>query len=121
MTNFLNETLDAIIESGHTPSDVIYIGSTGEDAYSCTWEEFKKIADVEYNPGYGSAQVATDLRIVFADGADMHRGEYDGSEWWEFSQPFVAPISTKPIRHLVGRYWPSTSELQDPSDTHHAR
>jgi len=31
----------------------------------------------------------------------MWRGEYDGSEWWEYSTPFVMPAKTKQIKSLI--------------------
>lgn len=98
--NLLNETIEAIRGSGHTPEDIIFIGSE-ESGHSCTWEEFQALADIEYSHGFGAARVATDLVIVFSDGQKLWRGEYDGSEWWEFSAPFVMPKATKPIVRLT--------------------
>lgn len=37
--------------------------------------------------GYGSAAIATDLIIYFKDHTYIVRGEYDGSEWWEYNVP----------------------------------
>jgi len=44
--------------------------------------------------------VAGDLIIVFSDGAVMRRGEYDGSEWWNFYPPFQMPKQIFPIENL---------------------
>lgn len=46
-------------------------------------EEFEKLANFDYNNGYGL--VAIDLNLIVR-GSDwwLERGEYDGSEWWEF-------------------------------------
>lgn len=117
MSNLLEETLASIDNSGHTIEDIVYIGS--EDGYSCSWEQFKGMADVEYDSSYGSAEVATDLRIVFSDGQTMWRGEYDGSEWWEYSEPFIIPETTKPVKRVIGAFWPKLKNLQDDEDTHH--
>lgn len=84
MTNLLKETMD-VMEEGHlSAKDIIYIGD-GES--SCTWEEFRTLADVEYDSGYGCAEIMG-LMIVFNNGVELHRGEYDGSEWWDVHIPF---------------------------------
>ncbi len=97
--NLLFETKRAIEASRHKVSDIIFIGSQNS-GHSCTWVEFKTLANREYHEGYGAQEVASDLIIVFSDGTKMWRGEYDGSEWWEFSPPFTAPLDTKPIKTL---------------------
>lgn len=102
--NLLQETLEDIKDSGHTLQDVIFIGSE-ESGHSCTWEEFEKLADRDYYAGHGAQEVATDLIIVFSDGAKMWRGEYDGAEWWCYSSPFVQPAVTKPIANLFPGMW----------------
>ena len=112
MTNFLEETKEAIKQSGHTVDDVTFIGSE-ETGHQCTWEEFEILADVDYNAGFGAQCVADDLIIVFKDGKKMYRSEYDGSEWWEFSTPFKKPNVKLKIDRLIGNYWPSLSKLHD--------
>lgn len=94
--NLLHETIDAILNSGHDKSQIIFVGSE-KSGHCCTWDEFEKLADREYNESYGSPEVADDLIIVFGDGAKMLRGEKDGSEWWDFSTPFKMPEELKPI------------------------
>jgi hypothetical protein len=111
--NLLQETTECIARSGHTPEDAIFIGST-ESGHGCTWDEFRSLADFDYDPGFGAAEVPTDLRIVFSDGSDMRRGEYDGQEWWEYSKPFVRPSEPKAIHTLEGGAWSSVGELQEP-------
>lgn len=98
--NLLSETIDAIKDSGHTPEEIYYIGSR-KSCHSCTWEEYKKLANIEYDNGYGAQKVASDLIIVFSDGQSMWRDEYDGAEGWEFAKPFLPPDQQKPISRLV--------------------
>ena len=98
--NLLSETIDAIKDSGHTPEDICFIGSR-ESGHSCTWEEYKKLADIEYGNGYGSQEVARDLIIVFKDGSSMWREEFDVAEWWSFARPFQFPTEQKTISRLV--------------------
>lgn len=114
MSNLLKETKIAIKESGHTPTDVVFIGSE-KSGHQCTWDEFTILANVEYDSGYGADQVATDLIIVFSDGQKMWRGEYDGSEWWNHSTPFVQPAEPKPIKRLITPNvgWDSLADCQD--------
>ncbi|EMI5828493.1 TPA: hypothetical protein ACH1LG_004738 [Salmonella enterica] len=116
MTNFLKETEEAIADSGHVPEDIIFIGSR-TTGHSCTWDEFQTIADFEYDSGYGGQEVVSDIEIVFNDGQSMHRGEYDGSEWWEYSCPFEMPQTLHPIQHLrdpQGCSWVSLAEANEP-------
>jgi hypothetical protein len=97
--NLLKETISELKKSGHSPTDIVFIGSE-ESGHTCTWEEFQVLADQEYDSGYGGQEVAMDLIIVFSDGSKMWRDEYDGSESWAWKRPFKAPETTKPIRSL---------------------
>ena len=92
----LEETKDAIASSGHTEADIVFIGSE-KTGHQCTWDKFCDLANVEYDAGFGAAQVAQDLRVVFSDGQQLWRGEYDGLEWWEHSTPFLRPDASLPI------------------------
>ena len=103
MTNLLEETIEAIESSGHTNTDIIFIGSESS-GHSCSWEEFKTLADKEYDSGYGGNEVAYDLIIAFSDGSTMWRDEYDGSEWWDYSKPFVNPKTTSKIITLFSGF-----------------
>ena len=98
--NLLQETLEDIADTGHTTDDIIYIGSlvTG---HCCTLEEFTQLADVDYDDGFGSQEVASDLVIVFKDSSFLKRVEYDGSEKWEYVPIFKFPEKLKPISRLV--------------------
>jgi hypothetical protein len=118
MVNLLEETTDAITRSGHAITDVVFIGSA-TSGHQCDWDRFVELADIAYDNGFGSSSVATDLIIAFSDGAKMWRGEYDGSEWWEFSSPFCQPDESLDIAQLVGSYWPTLAQLADPDDDHH--
>lgn len=118
MTHLLTETLADILESGHTPADIVFIGSV-KTGHRCTWEEFQTLADVEYDASFGAAKVATDLVIIFSDGTNMIRGEYDGSEWWQYYPKLTPPEEVLPIRVLTGASWPDLADLADTTDTHH--
>jgi len=80
--NLLRETIRELKDNKKKEKDVLWVGN--KDIY-ITWNEFKKIADIEYDAGYGGQEVATDLLIVGKD-FWLERQEYDGSEWWEFKE-----------------------------------
>lgn len=117
MTNLLEETMKDIESSGHTVADIVFIGSKNGE-YRCSWEQFQALANVEYDAGYGAAQVALDLIIVFCDGQKMWRAEYDGSEWWEYSTPFFMPNESKPMNKLFASRvgWESAGEINGEED-----
>ena len=94
--NLLKETLEDITNSGHTSEDIVFIGSRST-GHRCTWAEFQVLANRDYDAGFGAQEVASDLEIVFSDGSTMTRSEYDGSESWCYSRPFVAPADTHRI------------------------
>jgi hypothetical protein len=112
--NLLKETLDDIKSSGHNIADIIYIGSE-ESGFCCEWSDYKTIADIDYNSGFGAQEIASDLVIVFSDGVKMWRSEYDGSEAWSYSKPFKMPVDKKKITTFCnGGMW---EDLEDMNTT----
>lgn len=95
-SNLFDETVNAIIKSGHKKNDVVFIGSeiTG---HSCSWLEFESLANRDYDNDLGCQEVARDLIVAFSDGGKLLRISYDGSESWSYDPPFVKPEITKPI------------------------
>ena len=69
-------TVNAMLPVGYTPEDL---------------EMFLKEIDLEYNDGYGGQNLYG--TIWYTDGVTWsQRGEYDGSEWWEFMEcPEIGP------------------------------
>lgn len=116
MSKIESEARDAIKGSNHKISDIVFIGSA--DGYGCTWKEFCQLAeqdDRNYYSGYGGQTLATDIVIAFKDGTHLSRGEYDGSEWWEFNKPFTIPENAKPIKHIAnGNSWARLAEMNKP-------
>ena len=114
MTNLLAETVQCILENNMTPKDVEWIGSL-DGEYSMTWDEYEELANFEYDSGFGSQAIATDLVIVMKDGSWMERGEYDGSEWWEchFPNKMKPKPNAKKITNLGGDaiIWDTLKEL----------
>ena len=94
MSNLLEETLEVLDEHGKTMNDIVWIGT---DEVEIPVDVFKRLADKEYDDGYGSQKVATDL-VICGSGWYMERREYDGSEWWEFKEP-----PHRPTRKVIPR------------------
>lgn len=76
--NFLKETKIAIKDSGHKIKDVMFIGSS-DGKLRLDFNAFAKIANFNYDEGFGSQEIAKDLIIYFNDETYIVRGEYDGS------------------------------------------
>jgi hypothetical protein len=108
--NLLKETIEDIQNSGHTIADVHFVGSL-DGKYSITWSEFEKLANVDYDNGYGAPEVATDLIIQFTDTTYLQRSEYDGSEWWSYPAPLPLLNKGKPFTKLTGGMWSKIGEL----------
>lgn len=85
---FKDETIDAITESGHLLEDVMFIGSN-DGKYRVSIDKFLEISNFTYNSGYGASNIPTDLIVYFKDKSYITRGEYDGSEWWEYNKPLI--------------------------------
>lgn len=66
-----------------------------------TWADFVKIAYFEYNSGYGRTEINSNLQIV-GDNWWLERGEYDGSEWWEFKTLPNKIEKGKPLKKIKG-------------------
>ena len=114
--NFKEETIEAIEESGHKLEDVMFVGSS-DGKYRITINKFLEISDFDYDDGYGSAAIATDLIVYFKDSSYITRGEYDGSEWWEYNKPKVFNMNEeyKDFDILGGNrfMWKSVKEMND--------
>lgn len=92
---FLVETEAKLLVIQRTSDEIIFIGSADYN-YSCTWEEFKTLANINYSAGFGAPEIAKDLIIIFNDGASMTREEYDGSEWWRYNEVIKLPPNLSP-------------------------
>lgn len=84
IVNLLEETLDNLRVHGKSISDVRRVTAL-QDGYvvACSWQEFARQANKEYDCGYGAVEVNEDLRIE-GDGWWLERKEYDGAEGWAF-------------------------------------
>ena len=115
--NLLKETLAVMELHGKTPDDVLWCGD-GHD-YTFDWKTFEENArEVDYNNGYGSQDIATDLMIVGTDWW-LERSEYDGSESWAFKTMPVREEDVPMIDGVVflgGGMWETLGELNTSDD-----
>lgn len=87
MENLLEETIEFLEENGKKPKDVKWVG---DKTVFFEWKHFEKIANKEYDSGYGSQEVLRNLLVV-GDSWWLERHEYDGSEWWEYKEMPIKP------------------------------
>lgn len=95
--NLLQETVKVLNRNDKSLEDIVWIGTL---EYEIDKNEFLKLADVEYDSGYGAPEVATDLIIVGRNWT-MKRWEYDGSEGWDFDKAIIKPSVKKSINCLT--------------------
>ena len=97
--NLWSETIETLKINEKDWKDVLKIGT--EKGY-IKKELFKKLAkETNYDNGYGAVEIAEDL-IIEGKGFRMIRGEYDGSEWWDYIllENFIGNEELKDIRVL---------------------
>ena len=95
MMNLGSETVRALDKMGYTDEDIDWIGTR---EFRIPLTEFFDVAyNTDYNNSYGSAKIPCDLIIKMKDGAWYSRGEYDGSEWWQYNE---VPDKPMPCLHL---------------------
>lgn len=82
MLNLLAETVKQLEANNKTTQDVEWVGNRSGN-YSIDWAKFESIANVDYYESYGGQEISENLVVVGKDWW-LERGEYDGSEWWEF-------------------------------------
>lgn len=100
--NLLLETQEILAAHSKTPAHVSFVMRAAQHyenrpAISFSWAEFAALADFNYNSGYGGNEIEGSLKIVGADWW-LERGEYDGSEWWEFKTMPKRPDAAIPCR-----------------------
>lgn len=99
--NLLEETLEKMYIHGLKEEDITSIcGSCSGD--HCTWEEFVKMADFDYDNDYGTVNVKG-IVIRFKDGEILRRWEYDGLEGWlRIRPPTGVKMTSLRTEYLVG-------------------
>jgi hypothetical protein len=97
--NLLSETLHLLNLHEKLPSDVQWVGAV--DFGWFTWRQFERLADCEYDSGYGSSdEIPQDLVVVGEDWW-LARGEHDGMKWWEYKSLPPRPGQARVPRSLI--------------------
>ena len=99
-TNLYNETCDMLSRIGKTWDDVRYVQI--DDIYTLP-EHIAAALNIDYNDGYGTAEINLSLKIVGNDWW-LERAEYDGSEWWAYKtmpEPPTIFVDVKRFKELV--------------------
>lgn len=109
MKNLLEETVMVLERNGKGLGDIICV--QGDD-FEITVSNFIDVAQMtNYDSGYGSQEVAKDLKVI-GEGWWLERREYDGAEWWEFCTLPKRINNIKKIKSLCGNYgWSSLEEI----------
>ena len=95
INNLFDETDFRLVRIGKTWDDISWIG--GKDFYITVPQFIEAAKETNYDCGYGSEEVATDLIIYFNDESWLSRDSYDGAEFWRYN---VYP--QKPQTHFQG-------------------
>lgn len=96
--NLLEETVDVLGENGKGPDDVrwVQVHPVNRKPLSFGWAEFADLATkINYDNGFGGNEISQSLKVVGNDWW-LERGEYDGSEWWEFKTMPTRPPESEP-------------------------
>ena len=113
-TNLLQETVAELKRNGKDSSHVVWVGHR-DGSMAITWAEFEKIADIDYDAGFGSERVANNLVIVGRNWW-LERHEYDGSEWWEFKIKPERKRKSRPFTVVVNFNYNTHLEEMQPND-----
>ncbi len=97
--NLLQETINCLKENGKSPLEVLFVvcGGDGITGQAGSWDDFAALAkDINYHNGFGGAEISGGLQVVGTDWW-LERGEYDGSEWWEYKECPKTPLGRGPL------------------------
>lgn len=101
-SNLLEETEEFLERYGKNWDDVRHITTRdGDEVMSA--DKFRRLANREYDAGFGGTEVREDLVIV-GDGWWIERHEYDGSEWWEYKTLPIPSDSASSMEYLFQDY-----------------
>lgn len=101
IVNLLDETMQALKNVNSSFDMVLSIQC---EKGSIPKEKFLRLANINYDRGFGSNYIISDLVIIAQDDNGrmfwLTRGEYDGSEWWEFHMMPTVKTKIAPIESL---------------------
>ena len=110
--NLYDETVEILSSHDKTIADIEYIGSTRTKIN--TNKALKFMKKTNYDSGFGCQEIACNLMIK-GNGFIMIRGEYYGSEWWDYMQtdPSLPQVErdVKSFKTDIG--WDTLEEIND--------
>lgn len=95
MQNLKDETLKHLERHSKTVEDIDYCHIHNDSYFDdekqdyCKGEFNPDALNFNYDSGFGGQEV--NGFIVYKDGTWSERGEYDGSEWWEYKSKPTLP------------------------------
>ncbi|MDN5650988.1 MAG: hypothetical protein L0G51_00010 [Lactococcus lactis] len=115
MANLYDETIEILELHDKTIADIEYIGSSRTKININKALELMKVTN--YDSGYGGQEIACNLMIKGNDFI-MKRGEYDGSEWWDYIQTDQSlPQVERDVKSFKANTgWDSLEEINDLED-----
>lgn len=105
--NLKEETLEALRLNGKSLEEILWIGSKD---YFIEFDETLSVLDVEYDNGFGAAEIAVDLVVVGKD-FWLERFEYHGAEGWNFKEKPKNPDEILKKPKVSKGIWDSLKEL----------
>lgn len=86
MINAYDELKNVLKSHNYSFEDIRCIGSRSANTAYELEPVFELLRGMDYDNGYGTAEIDTCLVVVMNDGSWFKRSEYDGSEWWSYCQ-----------------------------------
>ena len=110
--NLYDETVEILSSHDKTIADIEYIGSTRTKINTNKALELMK--KTNYDSGFGGQEIACNLMFKGKDFI-MIRGEYDGSEWWNYIQtdPSLPQVEREVKSFKTDMGWDTLEEIND--------
>ena len=110
--NLYDETVEVLSSHDKTIADIEYIGSTRTKIN--TNKALKFMKKTNYDSGFGCQEIACNL-MINGNGFIMIRGEYDGSEWWNYIQtdPSLPQVEREVKSFKTDMGWETLEEIND--------
>ena len=110
--NLYDETVETLSLYDKTISDIEYIGSIRTKINTNKALELMKKKN--YDSGFGGQEIACNL-MINGNGFIMIRGEYDGSEWWNYIQtdPSLPQVEREVKSFKTDMGWDTLEEIND--------
>ena len=110
--NLYDETVETLSLYDKTIADIEYIGSIRTKINTNKALELMK--KTNYDSGFGGQEIACNL-MINGNGFIMIRGEYDGSEWWNYIQtdPSLPQVEREVKSFKTDMGWDTLEEIND--------